>query len=96
MIRPILRHGIDVLHRAAKPVDAVTDEVRALVDDMIQTMYAAPGVGLAAPQVGVLGKEVWILRGTLGIGTIFPIFQPVEQPVVGRTRERIALHQQIP
>jgi peptide deformylase len=34
-------------------VDAVTDEVRALVDDMIQTMYAAPGVGLAAPQVGV-------------------------------------------
>jgi peptide deformylase len=34
-------------------VDAVTDEIRALVDDMIQTMYAAPGVGLAAPQVGV-------------------------------------------
>ena len=53
MIRPIVRHGSDVLHRPAKPVDAVTDEVRGLVDDMIQTMYAAPGVGLAAPQVGV-------------------------------------------
>ena len=53
MIRPILRHGSDVLHRSAKPVVVVTDEVRALVDDMIQTMYAAPGVGLAAPQVGV-------------------------------------------
>jgi peptide deformylase len=53
MIRSILRHGSDVLHRPSKPVDAVTDEIRALVDDMIQTMYAAPGVGLAAPQVGV-------------------------------------------
>jgi peptide deformylase len=53
MIRPILRHGSDVLHRPAKPVGAVNDDIRALVDDMIQTMYAAPGVGLAAPQVGV-------------------------------------------
>jgi peptide deformylase len=34
-------------------VDVVNDEVRALIDDLIETMYAAPGVGLAAPQVGV-------------------------------------------
>lgn len=53
MIRPILRHGETVLHTPAPPVPVVDDTVRGLVDDMIQTMYAAPGVGLAAPQIGV-------------------------------------------
>ena len=53
MIRPILRHGADVLHAPARPVGAITPEILQLVDDMIQTMYAAPGIGLAAPQVGV-------------------------------------------
>lgn len=52
MIRPILRHGAEVLRRPAHPVAALTDEVQALVDDMIETMHHAPGVGLAAPQVG--------------------------------------------
>jgi peptide deformylase len=53
MIRPILRHGAGLLHRPARPVAEVTPEVVQLIDDMVQTMYAAPGVGLAAPQVGV-------------------------------------------
>ena len=53
MIRPIIRHGTAVLHRPAAPVTDVTPEIRQLIDDMVQTMYAAPGVGLAAPQVGV-------------------------------------------
>jgi peptide deformylase len=53
MIRPILRYGADVLHRPAAAVSEVTPEIQALVDDMIKTMYAAPGVGLAAPQIGV-------------------------------------------
>ena len=53
MIRPILKYGDSVLHDAARPVDAITSDVERLVDDMIETMYAAPGVGLAAPQVGV-------------------------------------------
>ena len=53
MIRPILRYGADTLHRAAAPVAAVTPEIQRLIDDMIKTMYAAPGVGLAAPQIGV-------------------------------------------
>jgi peptide deformylase len=53
MIRPILRHGTDVLHRPAGAVTEVTGDVQQLIDDLIQTMYAAPGVGLAAPQVGV-------------------------------------------
>jgi len=53
MIRPILRYGEATLHEKARPVEAVTAEVERLIDDMIETMYAAPGVGLAAPQVGV-------------------------------------------
>jgi peptide deformylase len=53
MIRPILRYGASTLHAAAQPVDTITPEVEQLVDDMIETMYAAPGVGLAAPQIGV-------------------------------------------
>jgi peptide deformylase len=53
MIRPILRYGESVLHQQARPVDALTTEIDRLVEDMIETMYAAPGVGLAAPQIGV-------------------------------------------
>ncbi len=53
MIRPILRYGEAVLHRPADPVDAMTPEIDRLIDDLIETMYAAPGIGLAAPQVGV-------------------------------------------
>ena len=53
MIRPILKYGDQLLHDAAQPVDAVTPAIVRLIDDMIETMYAAPGVGLAAPQVGV-------------------------------------------
>jgi peptide deformylase len=53
MIRPILRYGADVLHRPADPVAGITPDIQRLIDDMIQTMYAAPGIGLAATQVGV-------------------------------------------
>jgi len=53
MVRPILRYGEHPLHKPAAPVAAVDDDVRRLVDDMIATMYAAPGIGLAAPQLGV-------------------------------------------
>ena len=53
MIRPILRYGAEVLHQPARPVDNVDAGVQQLVDDLVHTMYAAPGVGLAATQVGV-------------------------------------------
>jgi peptide deformylase len=53
MIRPILRYGASPLHEPARLVDAVTPDIERLIDDMIETMYAAPGIGLAAPQVGV-------------------------------------------
>jgi peptide deformylase len=53
MIRPILRYGESPLHHPASDVPVVDNEVQKLVDDMVETMYAAPGVGLAATQVGV-------------------------------------------
>jgi len=53
VIRPILRYGAEVLHQPASEVAAVTPDVQTLIDDMVQTMYAAPGIGLAATQVGV-------------------------------------------
>jgi peptide deformylase len=53
VLRPILRLGEPILAETARPVDAVTPEIERLIDDMIETMYAAPGIGLAAPQVGV-------------------------------------------
>jgi peptide deformylase len=51
-IRPILTVPDPVLKQVSKRVDVVTDETRALMDDMLETMYAAPGIGLAAIQVG--------------------------------------------
>jgi peptide deformylase len=53
MIRPILRYGDEVLHQPAAAVTEITADVQRLIDDMVQTMYAAPGIGLAATQVGV-------------------------------------------
>ena len=53
MIRPILKYGDEVLHQQALPVGQLTGDVHQLIDDMIETMYAAPGIGLAAPQLGV-------------------------------------------
>ncbi len=53
MLRDILKYGETDLHRPASPVDDITDETRTLIDDMVETMYAAPGIGLAAPQIGV-------------------------------------------
>ncbi len=51
-VRPITRWGTPVMHRAQRPVVAYDDSLRQLVADMVATMYAADGVGLAACQVG--------------------------------------------
>ena len=53
MLRPILKYGDSTLHDRAEDVEGVTPDIDRLVGDMIETMYAAPGIGLAAPQVGV-------------------------------------------
>ena len=53
MIRPILKYGDAPLHQTAKDVIQFDDQLQRLIDDMVETMYAAPGIGLAATQVGV-------------------------------------------
>src|SRR5262245_8585595 len=53
MLRPILKYGDQLLQQPARPVPELTPEIDRILDDMIETMYAAPGVGLAAPQIGI-------------------------------------------
>jgi peptide deformylase len=65
MLRPILRYGAPPLHQPAAPVDVFDDALQRLVDDMIQTMYAAPGIGLAATQIGVL-QRIFVVDLSLG------------------------------
>ncbi len=55
-LRDIILHPNDVLNQKATPVASVDDDIRQLVDDMVDTMYDAPGIGLAAPQIGVLQR----------------------------------------
>ena len=58
MIRPILLHPDPRLKKICADVPDLTDELRMLADDMLQTMYDAPGVGLAAPQIGILHRLI--------------------------------------
>jgi peptide deformylase len=60
MLRQILHYPDPRLRRKAEPVTGVTDEVRALIADMAETMYEAPGIGLAAIQIGVAQRVVVI------------------------------------
>ena len=57
---PIITAPDPRLKVVCEPVETVTDEIRKLMDDMLETMYAAPGIGLAAPQVGVTKRVVVI------------------------------------
>src|ERR1700745_2066203 len=53
MIYPIVKFGDPVLERPAEPVTVFDDELQKLIEDMFESMYAAHGVGLAAPQIGI-------------------------------------------
>ena len=59
-IRRILREGDETLRKTSRPVTEIDKRLKTLLDDMADTMYAADGVGLAAPQVGVLRRVVVI------------------------------------
>jgi peptide deformylase len=65
MLRPILRYGERPLHAPAEPVSRFDQNLQSLIDDMVETMYAAPGIGLAAPQVGV-GLRVFVADLSVG------------------------------
>ncbi len=64
MIRPIRKHPDKVLRQKAKQVEEITPEVKALCADMVETMTAAKGLGLAGNQVGVLLRIISIETGT--------------------------------
>lgn len=57
-IRPILIHPDPRLKKVAKAVPDLSDDLRVLADDMLETMYHAPGIGLAAPQLGILTRLI--------------------------------------
>ena len=59
-VRNIVKMGDDVLRRKCRPVDKIDKRLHVLLGDMADTMYAADGVGLAAPQVGILRRVVVI------------------------------------
>lgn len=59
-IRPLVILPDPLLRKASEPVAAVTDDIRRLADDMLETMYDAPGIGLAAVQIGVMQRVVVI------------------------------------
>ena len=52
-VRPIVKYGHPALHKPSDPVKEIDGTIHKLLDDMVETMYAAPGIGLAAPQIAV-------------------------------------------
>lgn len=74
-VRPILRWPHRCLRRPAAPVGAVTDEVRRIWADMIDTMEAMPGLGLAAPQVGI-GLALAVVDASDGRGQAVRLANP--------------------
>lgn len=73
-IRKIRLDGDDVLRKECKPVEKMTPRIQTLIDDMFDTMYEANGVGLAAPQVGILKRLVVI---DICDGNPFTLINPV-------------------
>jgi peptide deformylase len=63
MVYPIVLYGDPVLEMPAAKVTAFDGELKALIDDMFESMYAAHGVGLAAPQIGI-GKQITVIDVT--------------------------------
>lgn len=57
-VRNILLHPDPRLKKVVEPVDNITDELRVLADDMLDTMYDAPGIGLAGPQIAVMQRVI--------------------------------------
>lgn len=65
MIHPVTKYGAPVLEAATKPIEKFDEELATLIQDMFESMYAATGVGLAAPQIGV-GLRLAVIDVSLG------------------------------
>ena len=88
-LRKILHVGDETLRGKARPVDVLNRRMLMLLDDMAETMYAAEGVGLAAPQVGVLRRAI-----TIDVGDetgLIQLINPKSSPArANRKRQRAA------
>jgi peptide deformylase len=82
-IRNIRKDGDEVLRKISRKVDKIDDRIKTLVKDMAETMYEAEGVGLAAPQVGILKRIVVI---DVGEGLI----ELINPEIIEATGEQIA------
>ena len=72
-LRKIVTEGDPILAKRCREVPQITDRVRQLIDDMVETMHDAQGVGLAAPQVGVLRRVVVV---DVGDGNVYELINP--------------------
>lgn len=73
-LRTILKDGDETLRKVSRPVEKIDDRIVQLLDDMADTMYAAHGIGIAAPQVGVL-KRIFVVDIGDGSG-LFEFINP--------------------
>lgn len=83
-ILPIVIYPDPILKTACEPVDKVTKEIQRLLDDMAATMYAAPGIGLAAPQVGTKMRLLVIDVSWRDEGGGQKLFQLVNPKIIRR------------
>jgi peptide deformylase len=88
MILSVVKYGDPILTKQAEEVTEFDGDLRKLIDDMFETMYGAPGVGLAAPQVGVL-KRLFVMDCSIGkdkkqkVVLINPVIETEEGEQVG-------------
>ena len=83
MAKPkVVKYGSDVLRKVAQPVEEITDEISQIARDMLETMYATDGVGLAAPQVGISKRII-----VVDVEPYDPAYEPmtlINPEIVGR------------
>ena len=81
----IVKYGDETLRKVCRPVDKITPRIITLLDDMLETMHAADGVGLAAPQVGVLRRIVVI---EVEEGQVYELINPRIVAFAGEQQEQ--------
>lgn len=82
-LRNLRYEGDEILRKKSKEVSVVDDKIRTLLDDMVETMYAYDGVGLAAPQVGILKRVVVI---DVEDGNVYKMINP---KIIARSGEQV-------
>jgi peptide deformylase len=89
-IQTIYSYEKDVLRQKAQPVETFDEELQTLIDDMIETMRIAPGVGLAAPQIGVPKQVIVVEFGDEDDETVpEQLFVVINPEIVGQSKETI-------